>query len=94
MPTTSPVRVSGSSPARCATPKSVSLAGARRAKLGGDPLGVGDDHVLGLDVAVDDPALVGVQQRVREVQAHAQHVAIRQRAGGLELRERAALDQL
>ena len=30
MPTTSPVRVSGSSPARCATPKSVSFASRRR----------------------------------------------------------------
>ena len=70
------------------------LGGRPPRQLGGDPLGVGDDHVLGLDVAVDDAALVGVQQRVREVQAHAQHVAIRQLAGGLELRERAALDQL
>ena len=89
MPTTSPVRVSTSSPASCATPKSVSFAAARREV--GD---VRDDHVLRLDVAVDDAALVGVRERVGEREADPQHVAVRQLVGGLELRERAALDQL
>ena len=55
---------------------------------------VGHDHVLRLDVAVDDAALVGVVERVGEREADAQHVAVRQLAGRLELGERAALHQL
>ena len=75
MPTTSPVRVSGSSPARCATPKSVSFAAARAGARA-----VGDDHVLRLDVAVDDAALVRVRERVGEREPDPQDVAVRQRA--------------
>ena len=55
---------------------------------------VGDDHVLRLDVAVDDAALVGVGERVGERQPDPQDVAVRQLVRRLELGERAALDQL
>ena len=54
----------------------------------------GDDDVLRLDVAVHDAALVRVGERVGERQPGAQHVAVRQLAVGLQLGERAALDQL
>ncbi len=67
-------------------PKSVSFAAS-------SPV-VGDDHVLRLDVAVDDAAVVGVRQRVGEREADAQHVAVAERALGLEHVERAAADQL
>ena len=89
MPTTSPVRVSGSSPARCATPKSASLAtpAAERGR-------VGDDHVLGLDVAVHDAAPVRVLERAAQREADPQHVAVAQHALGAELVERAAVDEL
>ena len=43
---------------------------------------------------MDHAALVGVRERVGEREPDPQHVAVRQLAGGLELRERAALDQL
>ena len=51
-------------------------------------------HVLRLDVAVDDAALVGVGERVGEREADAQDVAVRQLAGRLELGQRAPLDEL
>ena len=58
------MRVSASSPSRLAPPKSVSLAAAR--VLAGPAR---DQHVLGLDVAVDDPARVRVRERGGERQA-------------------------
>ena len=88
MPTTSPVVVSASSPARWATPKSVSFAAPRRDRR------VGDDHVLRLDVAVDHAALVRVGERVGQREPDADDVAVRQLPVALELGERAALDQL
>ena len=85
----------------------VARAGERRvARQVGDPevgqLGrraggtrlVGDDHVLRLHVAVDDPALVRVLERVGEREAGAQDVAVRQLAGGGEAVERAPADEL
>ena len=89
MPTTSPVRV-----------ERVVARQARDAEVGelghaGRALGpVGDDHVLGLDVAMDDSPLVGVLERVGEREADAHHVAVGQRAGGLQLGERGAADEL
>ena len=83
-----PCSVSGSSPARCATPKSVSFATPR------PRAGDGDDHVLRLDVAVHDAALVRVGERVGEREPGAQHVAVGELAVGLQLGERAALDEL
>ena len=41
---------------------------------------VGDEHVLRLDVAVHDAALVRVPERVGQREPGAQHVAVRQRA--------------
>ena len=55
---------------------------------------VGDHHVLRLDVAVDDAALVGVLERVGEREPDPQHVAVGDLAGGLELRQRAAAHEL
>ena len=55
---------------------------------------VGHDHVLRLDVAVDHAALVGVVERVGEREPDPQHVAVRELARRLELRQRAPLDQL
>jgi hypothetical protein len=52
------------------------------------------DHVLRLDVAVDDPALAGVGQRVGERQADPQHVAVRQRSRRGQAVECLAGDQL
>ena len=89
MPTTSPVRVSASSPAIVATPKSVSFA--RPASPDG-PLGHHD--VRGLDVAVDDAARVRVVERVAQRRADPQDVAVGERAVLDEVRERAAADQL
>ena len=43
---------------------------------------------------MDHAALVGVGERVGQRQPDPQHVAVRQLAGGLELREGAAFDQL
>ena len=59
-------RVSASSPAIRAMPKSVSLATPPSAR------GLGDEDVAGLDVAVDDPARVGVGQRVAQRHADQQ----------------------
>jgi hypothetical protein len=56
--------------------------------------GIGHDHVLRLDVAVDDAALVGMGERIREREPDPQHVAVRELAGRLELCERPALHQL
>jgi hypothetical protein len=55
---------------------------------------VGDDHVLRLDVAMDDAALVRVLERVGEREADTQHVAVGELAVGGEAIERAARDQL
>ena len=81
--------MSGSSPARCATPKSASFA-----TPGGRARRVGDDHVLRLDVAVHDAAAVRVLERAAQREADPQHVAVREHALGAELVERAAVDQL
>jgi hypothetical protein len=43
---------------------------------------------------VDDAAVVGVGERVGEREPDPDDVAVRERAVGLELRERAALDEL
>ena len=55
---------------------------------------VGDHDVPRLDVAVDDPAAVRVGQRVAQRDAHADDVAVRQRALLQQRAERAAPHQL
>ncbi len=55
---------------------------------------VRDQDVQRLDVAVDDPALVGVGQRVAERDADLDHIAIRQRALFEQPREGRPADQL
>ena len=56
---------------------------------------VADDHVLGLDVAVDDAAGVGVGERVAEVGADLGDVAVGEHPGGRRrLGEGLARDQL
>ena len=55
---------------------------------------VADDHVLGLDVTVDDPAGVGVGERLAEVEGDLGDVAVVEHPGGAELVERLAGDQL
>ena len=70
-------------------PKSVSFAGA--------PVAYGlrrHDHVLRLDVAMHDAALVGVLERVCKHRTDCQQIAIREPAAAIERCERAALDQL
>ena len=54
----------------------------------------GDHHVERLDVAVHDPAAVGVLQRGRQGHADAHDVAIRQRGGRHQVRERRPLHEL
>jgi hypothetical protein len=56
--------------------------------------GVRDDHVLGLDVPVDDATLVCVAERVGEREADAQDVPVAERAAPLQRRKRAAAHQL
>ena len=56
--------------------------------------GVRDDHVLRLDVAVHDPALVRVRERAAEREPDPQHVAVRQQALGGEVVDGPAVDQL
>ena len=55
---------------------------------------VGHDHVLRLDVAVHHPAIVGVAQRAAQRQADQRHLAVRNRAGGHQLVQRASPHQL
>ncbi len=66
----------------------VEQLGRRAGRLGRD------DHVLRLDVAVDDAAVVRVVERVGETEADPQDVAVAERAVALERRQRAAADQL
>ncbi len=64
----------------------------------GDPRGaargVGDDHVLRLDVAVHDAALVRVLERTAECEPDAQDVAVREQPLGAQRVDRAAVDEL
>ena len=69
-------------------PKSVSLASPAVLDL------LGDHHVAGLDVAVDDPARVRVLERVAQRDADPHDVEVRQRAVALEVAERAAAHEL
>ena len=55
---------------------------------------VGDLHVLGLDVAVDDAARVGVVERLAEIGADLADLAVAERALAAEAGEGRALDQL
>ena len=51
-------------------------------------------HVLGLQVAVDDPARVRVGERVAQIRADPRHVAVRDRAGPQQLRKGSAPNEL
>ena len=61
---------------------------ARRAQRLRDPevghhrRSAGEQHVVGLDVAMDDSALVRVRKRLRHVAQHADHLGHRQGAAG------------
>ena len=85
------------------------VAGARERLVPGEvgdaevgPLGhagrrarrIGDQHVLGLDVAMHDAALVRVLERAAQREPDRQHVAVAQQAIGVEVVDRAAVDQL
>ena len=73
VPIAMPVAVSRESPSLIARamPKSVTI---------GRPLSRVDQDVVGLDVAVDDAALVGVGERVGDVAQRAPRLVDRQRA--------------
>ena len=91
MPSTSPVRVRASSPTRLAPPKSVSLADAGGVLCAG----CGNEHVLRLDVAMDDPARVRVREGSDEREADLEDLLVaraRRRRSGCG--ERLAVDQL
>ncbi len=53
-----------------------------------------DEHVVGLDVAVDHAAGVGVGERTAEGDADLEHLAVEEAPVGDQARERAALDEL
>ena len=89
VPTTSPVRVSG---VVAREVRDAEVGQLRRRARGARP--VGDDHVLRLDVAVDDAAPVRVLERVGQREADAQDVAVRQLAGRRERVERAPAHEL
>ena len=55
---------------------------------------VGNEHVLGLDVAVDHAARVRVGESVRERDADLEHLLVVEPARGDQLRERLAVDEL
>ena len=61
---------------------------------GGAARGVGDEHVLRLDVAVHDAALVRVRERAAQGEADPQHVAVGEQPLGAEFVDRAAVDEL
>ena len=86
MPTTSPGAVSAAASVMRATPKSISLARSLPA--------LGDQHVLRLDVAVDDGARVGMVERLAEVGADLADLAVAERTVAVELVEGLAVDQL
>ena len=75
MPTTSPVRVSASSPTH---PRDAEVGELRDARAVVRPSGT--MTLPRLDVAVDDAAAVGVRERVAQRDADPQHVAVGQRA--------------
>ena len=56
--------------------------------------GVRHEHVLRLDVAVDDPARVGMRERGGERSADLQDLLVRERLLGDQPRERVAVDEL
>ena len=67
---------------------------ARAAPAGDGNGAVADDHVLGLDVAVDHAVLMGVGECLAQLGAELGDVAVRELAVGRQLVERGALDQL
>ena len=85
MPTTSPGAVSAAASMSRATPKSISLA--RTASPG-------DQHVLGLDVSVDDAAGVGVVERLAEIGTDLADLAVAERALADQRVEGRAVDEL
>ena len=64
------------------------------AEVGDDRRAAGEQHVVRLDVAMDDAALVRVRQRLRDVAQDADRLGDRQRARAREPRaQRLALDE-
>ena len=89
MPTTSPVRVSGSSPARWATPKSASLA-TPAAERGAS----GISTFWGLTSRCTTPRSCACASAPHSASPIAQHVAVAQQAVGAEVVDRPPVHQL
>ena len=82
----SPSAVSVSNSAICASPKSSSAHV--------DPVRLGEQDVRRLDVAVDDPAAVGVRERLGDLGGDLDRVAVVELAAAQRLAQRAARDVL
>ena len=82
----SPSAVSVSNSAICASPKS-------RSRTSID-LRLGEEHVRRLDVAVDDPAAMGVRERIRDLRRDLDRGAVVDLAGAQRLPQRAPRDVL
>ena len=86
MPGTSPIAVSVSNSAICASPKSSSRTST--------PVALGEQDVRRLDVAVDDPAAVRVRERLEHLRGDLDRAAVAELARGERLAQRAAGDVL
>ena len=86
MPGTSPIAVSVSNSSIWASPKSSSRTSI--------VVGLAEQDVRRLDVAVDDPAAVGVRERVEHLRRRLDRLGVVELAGCERLAHRAARDVL